>query len=550
MKQLIITLSILFSSAALAQVDQTQLEIILKEIRNEDPGVIIGILENGKTKTVAAKGLANLEERSFINPKTTFRISSTSKQFTAATILLLQNSGVLSTSDSLGKFYPEFSKEIAEITIQQLINHTSGLRDYMSLLMLKRSEQMDFFNNFTGSDEDVMTLVSQQQDLSFKPGTEHSYSNTNYWLLSQIVERVSGQSLAEYTQREIFDKLGMQSSRFITEKNSQVDALAYVSKCPDCEREEYEYKSFTVGDGGVVTNLEDLQKWEYEFFNCTILGDEFWNSMLRRGTLTNGEEIDYCSGIISGDFHGHQTYAHSGQNPGYSSDIIRIPETRTSIVILGNQNFYDTKAMSQEVLQLLLSPDLESEESAFETAQPFVLSDFDKGLLCGDYLFKETNEYRSIARTENGLEYVRANGPNSPLIPVDVNKLIFGERPNVSIELQLAPDGSKTIVWTDGTITMHASEVKKNKKVITEDFAQYAAQYINKELNITLELLQENDQLMLPIFDNQFPLSVIEEDKFNAMGMLTLRIERDHNSAITGFRLDAPRARNILFERY
>ncbi|NET33563.1 MAG: beta-lactamase family protein [Cyanothece sp. SIO1E1] len=542
----------IYSWSVAQHYDLKRIDKLLNEVDSAGPGVIIGIVKDQHLLYSVSKGMANLDYNIPIGPTSNFRLSSTSKQFTAACVLHLVDQQQLTLEDPLAKFFPEFSTRLGQVTIQQLLNHTSGIRDYMTLMMIQGSRQIDFFNNFIGEDRDIMELIAQQKELSFESGTVHSYSNTNYWLLGQVVKRITNKSLEAYAQEHIFGPLGMKNSCF-AETSGRVIAqrvAGYVSPCPDCERMEYRFQSKVVGDDGVVSSIQDLLLWEQEFYQHRVLSDQCWDNMLTKGKLNNGEEIAYASGLIISDFNGEKLVKHSGQNPGFSSEILRFPDHQISIIVLGNQNWYDIRRYANSAAELFFPPPSSKQVVPATGNQPAVhLTSTALDRFCGDYHFLETNEYRAVEKVGAELFYIRNNGPSSKLIPISQNTLILEDRPHIRLSFSFEKNGTKHIKWEDPTVgNLHATSYEK-AQLDDSKIKTYAAKYRSAELNTTIEIGLLENKLVLQILDQKLPLETTLKDEFVAMGMFTLKFKRDSVGDIVGFRMDAPRAGNILFQR-
>lgn len=525
---------------------------LLHEVDSAGPGVIIGVVKDQRLLYTVSKGMANLDYNIPIDTTSNFRLSSTSKQFTAACVLHLVDQRKLNLQDQLAKFFPEFSARLGQVTIQQLLNHTSGIRDYMTLMMIQGSRQIDFFNNFIGEDRDIMELIAQQEELSFESGTVHSYSNTNYWLLGQVVKRITNKSLEAYAKEHIFDPLGMKNSCFAETSGRVIPqrVAGYVSPCPDCERTEYRFQSKVVGDDGVISSIQDLLLWEQEFYQHRVLSDQCWANLLAKGKLKNGEEIAYAAGLIISEFNGERLVKHSGQNPGFSSEILRFPDHQLSVIVLGNQNWYDIRRYANSVAELFFPPSPNKQVvTARENPSLIQLTSSELDRFCGNYHFLETNEYRAVEKAGTELFYIRNNGPSSKLIPISQNTLILADRPHIRLSFNFEKDGTKHIKWEDPTVgNLHATSYEK---VQLEDskIKTYAANYHSPELNTTIEIGLLENKLVLHMFNQQIPLEATVKNEFVAMGMFTLKFKRDQIGRIVGFRMDAPRAGNILFTR-
>ncbi len=241
------------------------IDAIFSEWTAQTPGVAIAVVRDEKVIYSRGYGMASLEHSAPVAVDTVFDIGSTSKQFTAACILLLAEDGKLSISDEVRKYIPELPQYERPITIAHLLHHTSGLRDYTALMGLGGlSIEPDYTDAF------LLEIIFRQKGLNFPPGERFSYSNTNFFLLGEIVRRVSGMPLSRFAKERIFDPLGMSSTIFMD------DHLAVIPR-----RAESYYPredgsgGFTlaislmdnVGDGGVYTTVEDLAKWDANFYH-------------------------------------------------------------------------------------------------------------------------------------------------------------------------------------------------------------------------------------------------------------------------------------------
>ena len=235
-----------------AQVDS----IFMDTDKLNHPGAALGIFKDGKIIYAKGYGYANLEYDIPISSTSVFRIASTSKQFTAACIVLLAQQGKLSLDTTLDTFFPAFPSYAKTITVRHLLNHTSGIRDYLVLASLSGLGDEDFYE-----DKDVMKWLINQEELNFKPGDEHLYSNSGYWLLGQIVQKVTETTMAEYAMKEIFKPLGMNNTHFHNDYTSIVKNRA--SGYYPTQEGGFQISMTTlnmIGDGGIFTTIEDLKK--------------------------------------------------------------------------------------------------------------------------------------------------------------------------------------------------------------------------------------------------------------------------------------------------
>src|SRR5262245_41692285 len=228
----------------------------------DSPGCALGVIKDGKLVYSRGYGMANLEHGIPNSPKLVYDIGSTSKQFTAASILLLAKQGKLSLDDEARKYIPELPAYQWPITIRHLIHHTSGLRDYLTLFSLAGVNFDD-----TTTEKDALEIILRQKGLNFAPGDEWLYSNSGYFLLSIIIKRASGKSFAEFAKENIFDPLGM-THTLILDNHKRIVPMRAVGYSPNPRGGfQTEMSNFEqTGDGAVQTSIEDLLLWDQNFY--------------------------------------------------------------------------------------------------------------------------------------------------------------------------------------------------------------------------------------------------------------------------------------------
>jgi CubicO group peptidase (beta-lactamase class C family) len=319
--------------------------------RITSPGCVIAVYQNGALAYGKGFGSANLEHQVPIETDTVFRIASTSKQFTAACVVLLELDGALSFKDDVRKWIPELPEYSAPILIEDLVHHTSGLRDYLQLLEWAGHSDESEVNN-----EALLSLITRQQGLNHPPGEEHSYTNTGYFLLSIIVERVSGESLRKFAKRRLFDPLGMEHTFFNDDADEVIPkrATGYELGWRGKAFRISETRLEVVGDGAVFTSAEDLFLWDQNFYEPKLGGQSFLKRMLEPGVLRNGEVLDYASGLTVDEYRGLRLIAHGGAFVGFRAQMMRFPDQQTSILCLSNRADFDPSARCLDVAELLL----------------------------------------------------------------------------------------------------------------------------------------------------------------------------------------------------
>lgn len=330
------------------------------------PGCALGVYRDGKIIYAKGYGMANLEENVAITPTSVFDIGSTSKQFTAASILLLEKQGKLSVNDEVRKYIPELPDYGQKITILHLLNHTSGLRDYLTLM-----ELAGINTDSVTTDEDALALITRQKALNFAPGSDWLYSNTGFFLLSVIVKRTSGKKLREFAAENIFLPLKMSHTQFRDDHTSVVPnrAMAYEPKeHADGYTLDVSYFEQT-GDGAVHTSVEDIQKWDENFYSAQIGGKEFLTEIQEPGKLNNGKVLDYAKGLFLEDYRGLPTVNHGGAWGGYRAELLRFPEQHFSVACLCNLGTEDPSRRAREVADIYLASSLKPKQEEKKEAE-------------------------------------------------------------------------------------------------------------------------------------------------------------------------------------
>lgn len=329
-------------------------ELFFKWNKLDSPGCSLGIVDHGQLIYHQNYGMAQPASNFPINDSTVFYIGSMSKQFTAMCILLLKEQLKLSLNDEIQKYIPEFPDYGHQIKIQNLIHHTSGIQDYL-LLWMKAGKSYADLNTIDESNS--LNLLVNQTSLNFIPGERYEYSNSNYFLLGIIVRRVSGKSLREYANQNIFQPLGMNHTQYRDNIKIEIKNLATGHLLNSNGKLEPIVTAYhLVGDGGVYTTINDLVSWDQNFYH-NMLGEKnrnFAKEFYEKGKLNNGESIDYAFGVVNTQIDGMKAIEHGGQFIGYKSDMLRFPEKQFTVIILGNSEAIDAQQLAIQVAEKYL----------------------------------------------------------------------------------------------------------------------------------------------------------------------------------------------------
>lgn len=342
---LLLVVSIGVAQTSIGGVD-SKMDNLFSNYKSETPGVAVAVVKNGKIIFKKGYGMANLEYGIPITSKTIFHVASVSKQFTAFSIYLLEKQGKISLEDDVRKYFPELPDYGKIIRIKHLIAHTSGLRDQWALLTLAGWHMEDVIT--TGQ---ILKLVIEQKALNFETGAAFSYSNTGFTLLAEIVERVTGQSLADFTREHIFAPLKMTDTQFYDDFHKVVKNRAYSYEQKNGEYVKKELHYSNVGPTSLLTTVEDLAKWANNFDHPKVGDAKLIAEFNKASLLDNNKPVIWAAresdttyhakGQLRWRYRGLNVITHGGHDAGFRAWLARFPENNFSIVTLSNDEHYD-----------------------------------------------------------------------------------------------------------------------------------------------------------------------------------------------------------------
>jgi len=307
---------------------QHDIDALMRDYQGDVPGASVLVVRDGQPVVRRAYGMANLEARTAATPQTNYRLASVSKQFTAASILLLAQDGRLKLDDRIRQFFPTLPAAANDITIRHILTHTSGLIDYEDVMDPADTRQVH--------DADVLTLLQSQDRTYFAPGTGYRYSNSGYALLALIVERASGQRYARFLHDRIFQPLGMNDTVAYEAGVSDVAHRSYGYSLEDgaWTRTDQSTTSAVLGDGGIYSSIDDLARWDAALYDERLLSSQSLRQAFTPATPTDDPKVEYGFGWrITGE-----TLWHSGESIGFRNVIVRWPQRRLTVVVLTNRD--------------------------------------------------------------------------------------------------------------------------------------------------------------------------------------------------------------------
>lgn len=348
----LILTSLVLISCATEQTNNEKIDLIFSEFTKVTPGASVLVLQSDSVTFKKGYGLSDLKNEIEIAPKTNFRLASITKQFTAFSIMLLEDEGKLNFDDTLPTFFPDFPEYGKNITIHQILQHTSGLLAY--------EDYMDDTLTVQLKDKDVLEILIKRDSTYFISGWEHRYSNSGYALLALIVEKLSGKTFAQFLKERIFTSLKMNNSVAFENGVSEVSnrAFGYANTDSGFIFTDQSLTSAVLGDGGIYSSTLDLVKWDMEIDNPTLLPKSKLDLAFEKLVLPNGEIIDYGFGWRLDPYRDYYRPYHTGSTSGFSNIYMKIPELDLVIIVLINIRDYDAKGYAEKIADIFIDEGL------------------------------------------------------------------------------------------------------------------------------------------------------------------------------------------------
>ncbi len=507
---------------------------VLAPLRVKDgPGCVVGVLQKGKLVYSAAWGLADLETREAITLETQFEVASMSKQFTAAALFFLVESGKVRLEDSVLRFIGELPAYAGAVTVADLLHHTSGLRDGHPLLEVagRLREPLD--------GTAILQLLRTQSALNFTPGTDYEYTNADYFLLGLIVERVSGQSLAEFAAEHIFAPLGMTHSAF------QGAAAAPGRRASGYTFSGEQFRKagpppLTNGDGGLRTTLDDLRLWDQNLYTGKVGGSRFVAFMETSGRLRSGDSVGYAAGLSVGRYRGARVVSHDGLLPGYRADFTQFPSYQLSSIFLCNRGDADAPAMNRRIAAIYLTGHLKPRKGRADVDYP--TSPFPEL----DGVWESRQGW--ILRAWSGIDGMTIDSADEryKLYPLNRRQL-FTDDGGFRLTLTMLSSDRLMLQW-DGALPVIYQRLEP---VATrpEELAKLAGDYESPDAGAKWTLVYHQGMLLITTSAGwRIPLDAVGSDRF-VVGPWSLHFVRDAEGRAKGLELHRARLWRLWFER-
>jgi CubicO group peptidase (beta-lactamase class C family) len=527
--------------------------------RTTSPGCALAVYRDGAIAYARGYGMANLEHGIANSPRTVFDIGSTSKQFTAASIALLAQDGKLSIDDDVRKFVPELPQYTRPVTIRMLLNHTSGLRDYLTLMTLHGTD----FDGVT-TEKDALDLIVRQKATNFEPGAEYLYSNSGYLLLAVIVNRASGKSLVDFARERIFSPLGMANTHY-HDDHTMIVANRAVGYAPRrAGGFQIAMSGFEqIGDGAVMTSVEDLLLWDQNFYAPKVGGERLLRDLHTLGKLNDGSALEYALGLFVSTYRGLRTVSHGGSWAGYRAELLRFPDQRTAIACLCNLGTSNPSQLAERVADVVLAsqlgprgvrlaPGIAAPASAPSPSSPpaheVSLGVTELERLAGSYHHAPTGDTRMITLRDGKL-YTSIGG-QMPLVPTSPTHFRLGQNP-ITYEFVVGATGRVLrLVESRPNAPPATFDAYAPARLTSSDLSAFAGRYYGEEVDATYVLSATDTTLSVTTPSGQtFPLRPTVPNSFTTPQRWVIKYDRPAGKPATSFSVNAGRVRGIVFKR-
>jgi len=387
-------------------------EMLSEYCGSDTPGLVVGLRQHGHVLLQHAQGMACVAAGTALTSKTRMRIGSTTKQFCCWALLLLVDEGRLALDDDVRILLPELPNAQGAMTLRQLMQHTSGLRCHMDLWTIATAMRSAL------PDEELLALLMRQRGTNFSVGQRLMYSNGGYLLLSETVQRASGQSLGEFLQNRVFAPLGMHDTWLLSHGGSLLPGLASQhSKLGASSWQRVQMPIALSGEGGLVSSLDDMLRWLAHL--DTPAAQPLYERLQERATLPSVQGpalADYGLGLCLRSYRGQRLVGHAGAVLGGQAEVIKLPDACLDLVVIVNRGDISAPELARRVIDIVLSDQLEpARQSALEQVRA----------LAGRYRARSDGQVlQLLCQSDQGL--LDFGGVKAPLwVDDDASSLVF-----------------------------------------------------------------------------------------------------------------------------
>jgi CubicO group peptidase (beta-lactamase class C family) len=514
---------------------------------NYSPGYAVGIVMGDSLVYAKGYGMANLEYGIPITPETIFHMASVSKQFTAYCLVLLANQGKLKLEDDVRKYLLWFPNMQSKITIYNILNHTSGIRDQWQLLAIAGTRLEDLITQ-----EHIIKMLNEQRTLNFKPGEQYSYSNSGYTMAAEIIGTVTKHTLRQYSDSVIFRPLGMHNTFFHDDYQEIIRNRSYsYSNLGNNNYINSILNYANVGATSLCSNVIDMSKWIMNFYDPRAGNQRDIDLLTRRSKLNDSTELNYGMGIELMPYKGWRQYSHSGADAGYRANISVFPDLKMGFIVLSNVADSDPTGKTLAIADMFISDTTLKKRSLkqepLDSTKAILKDTLSIRKFLGNYM-SEAGLPVSL-KLKDKMLYYHLYDDSKLLVRDSSNTFLIYETPDIRFVLGMQQADTTIDILSLNTYS-HLTKYNLNRKLDNKFLKLYTGSYYSHELDTRYNIVLKDSQLWLTHSKyNRTRLFLINDDQLinDFWWMRNLRVLRNDKGIITGFEVNCGRVNHLQF---
>ncbi len=522
---------------------------------DEVPGAAAMVIKNGEVVFQESYGMANLAYDIPMNENTVHNIGSTSKQFLTFGALLLEEQGKLNLDDDVRKYIPELPEFEHTVTLRHLVNHTSGYREFLNLLVMTGR------NPSTGlSQEKLIEIVQRQPELQNEPGTEWNYNNTGYGLMTEVIARVTETPFPQWMKENVFGPIGMNNTQVRLNQDQVVPNRSQgYQNAEEGGFEEVTDLGGAMGAGGIHTTLGDLEKWIRNLLDPKVGTSAMVEEMTTPFELKDGSSTGYGLGLFVSEFNGLDYFHHGGADVAHRSMLMVFPEINGAVVTQSNYAGFNG-SIANQIAEAFFKKQMEEETAEAEEQMAeeeekesgeFEYDPADFEPLTGRYELQVMPGFILTFSRDDDRLYTQATGQPEVDITATSDSTFSLVGVNASVTFHLNEDG------TADSLTLHQNGHHIAKKVEfelkMEQMDEYVGRYFSEEIETVYDVALKDSSLVLQnyLLEDDITLSAGKPDEFSGgFPISSVVFTRNAAGEVDGFKAGNGRTRDVFFQKW